>query len=155
MNKGLSKRAVLRATGLAAVPVALAACGTGGAVEQAGPGAVPTLRRSVTLTWLTDAGTPAHLEARTQQIAAFKNATGLQVDYQGTPDFATKVQAAFAGGTPPDLYFTRATTLTGDVSRKQAQPFDDFVKRDRYALSDFYPTSLEQYRVGGKLYALL
>ncbi|HET7771906.1 MAG TPA: sugar ABC transporter substrate-binding protein [Chloroflexota bacterium] len=144
----VTRRTMLGATALAPV---LAACG--GEATQSAPGAVPTLRRTVTLTWLTDAGTPAHLEARTKQVEAFKQATGLSVDYQGTPDFATKVQAAFAGGTPPDLYFTRATTLTGDVSRKQAKPFDDFIKRDRFAVTDFYPTSLEQYRVGGKLHA--
>lgn len=152
MTQALTKRILLHTT-LAALPAALAACGVGGANESAGPAAVPTLRRSVTLSWLTDAGTPAHLEARTKQIEAFKQATGLTIDYQGTPDFGTKVQAAFASGTPPDLYFTRATTLTGEVARKQAQPFDDFVKRDRFPLADFYPTSLEQYRNAGKLYA--
>jgi ABC-type glycerol-3-phosphate transport system substrate-binding protein len=152
----LSKRALLRGAGSAALahPL-LAACGPGGGLtEQAAPGAVPTLRRSVKLTWMTDAGTPAHLDARTQQIAAFQQATGITVDYQGTPDFATKVQAAFAAGTPPDLYFTRATTLTGEVAKKQAQPLDDLVKRDRFPLTDFYPASYEQYRVNGKVHAL-
>jgi multiple sugar transport system substrate-binding protein len=138
-----------------ALGAALSACGAGGgASQQSAPGAVPTLRRSVKLAWLTDAGTPAHLDARTQQLAAFLQATGITVDYQGTPDFATKVQAAFASGTPPDLYFTRVTTLTGEVALKQAQPLEDYVKRDRFALADFYPTSYEQYRVAGKLHAL-
>ena len=154
----VTRRAMLRgATGVgsAALAAALTACGAGGssATEQAAPCAVPTLRRTVKLTWLTDAGTPAHLDARTQQIAAFQQATGITVDYQGTADFATKVQAAFAAGTPPDIYFTRATTLTGEVAKKQAQPLDDLVKRDRFALTDFYPGSYEQYRVNGKVHA--
>src|SRR6266542_945089 len=151
----LSKRALLRGAGGALLAAGLAACGIGGGgTNQAAPAAVPTLRRSVKLAWLTDAGTPAHLDARTQQITAFQQATGVTVDYQGTPDFATKVQAAFASGTPPDLYFTRATTLTGEVAKKQAQPLDDLIKRDKFALTDFYPASYEQYRVNGKVHAL-
>jgi multiple sugar transport system substrate-binding protein len=150
-----SRRALLGRAGAASVGASLAACGAGGgAAERAAPGAIPTLRRTVKLSWLTDAGTPAHQEARAQQIAAFQQASGVTVEYQGTPDFATKVQAAFASGTPPDLYFTRATTLTGEVANKAAQPLDDLVKRDKFALTDFYPTSYEQYRVAGKLYAL-
>jgi hypothetical protein len=147
-----SRRALVRGAAGAALGAALAACG--GGTEPAAPAAVPTLRRSVKLAWMTDAGTPAHLDARTQQIAAFQQATGIAVDYQGTPDFATKVQGAFASGTPPDLYFTRATTLTGEVAKKQAQPLDDLVKRDRFPLTDFYPASYEQYRVNGKVHAL-
>jgi multiple sugar transport system substrate-binding protein len=149
-----TRRATLRLAMGVALPAVLVACGTGGGTEQAAPGAVPTLRRSVKLSWMTDAGTPAHLDARTQQMAAFQQATGVAVDYQGTPDFATKVQAAFAAGTPPDLYFTRATTLTGEVAKKQAQPLDDLAKRDRFPLTDFYPASYEQYRVNGKVHAL-
>jgi multiple sugar transport system substrate-binding protein len=147
-----SRRALVRAAGGAALGAALAACG--GGTEPAAPAAVPTLRRSVKLAWMTDAGTPAHLDARTQQVAAFQQETGIAVDHQGTPDFATKVQAAFASGTPPDLYFTRATTLTGEVAKKQAQPLDDLVKRDRFPLTDFYPASYEQYRVNGRVHAL-
>jgi multiple sugar transport system substrate-binding protein len=142
----------VRGAGGVTLGAALAACGAGS--EPATPAAVPTLRRSVKLAWMTDAGTPAHLDARTQQIAAFQQATGITVDYQGTPDFATKVQAAFASGTPPDLYFTRATTLTGEVAKKQAQPLDDVARRDRFPLTDFYPASYEQYRVNGKVHAL-
>jgi len=154
LSKRTLLRGVARTTGIV-LPTLLGACGTsGGTSSQGSPAAVPTLRRSVKLTWLTDAGTPAHQDARTRQIAAFKQTTGIDVEYQGTPEFATKIQAAFASGTPPDLYFTRATTLTGEVARKQAQPLDDLVKRDKFPLGDFYAPSTEQYRVGGKLYAL-
>jgi multiple sugar transport system substrate-binding protein len=150
-----TRRAALSALGGA--PFFLAACG--GASAPAGapsgpPGPAPTLRRGVTLQWMTDAGTPAHSESRDQQATAFKDATGVQVERQALPDLQAKLQAAFAAGTPPDLYFTRVTTLSGEVARRQARPLDDYVKRDRFPLSDFYPTSHEQYRVAGKLYAL-
>src|SRR5918994_1312899 len=145
----VTRRTVLATTALAP---ALAACGA--EATPSTPAAAPTLRRTVTLSWMADAGTPAHNEARDQQAASFRQATGVNVERQALPDFAVKLQAAFAAGTPPDLYFTRATTLTGEVSLKQAQALDDFVKRDKFALTDFYPTSYEQYKVGGKLYAL-
>jgi multiple sugar transport system substrate-binding protein len=158
MNHGMTKRSILRFAGLAALPGlpgVLAACGSGGsATEQAAPGAVPTLRRTVTVQWMSDTGTPAHAEARKQQIEAFKTASGITVEHQGLPDFAAKLQASFAAGTPPDLYFTRATTLTGEVSKKQAQPLDDLIKRDKFPLTDFYPVGYEQYRVNGKVHAL-
>jgi ABC-type glycerol-3-phosphate transport system substrate-binding protein len=150
---GLTKRALL-AGAAGVLQAALAACGADGGSGQAAPGAVPTLRRGVTLQWMHGADTPAHNEARDQQIAVFRQTSGVQVEHQPLPDFAAKLQAAFAAGTPPDLYFTRVTTLTGEVAKKQAVALDDFVKRDRFALADFYPTSHEQYRVQGKLYAL-
>ena len=152
MNKPVTKRALLGTGALTAVAAVLAACGTSGG-GQAGPAAAPTLRRSTTLSWMTGAASAVDLEARAKQIDAFKQTTGITADYQGLPDFAVKVQAAFAGGTPPDLYFTRATTLSGEIARKWAQPFDDLVKRDHYPLTDFYSASLEQYRSSGKLYA--
>jgi multiple sugar transport system substrate-binding protein len=150
-----TRRAALSA--LAGAPFCLAACAGAGAPAEAPagqPGPAPTLRRAVTLEWMTDAGTPAHSEARDQQAAAFREATGVQVERQALPDLQAKLQAAFAAGTPPDLYFTRVTTLSGEVARMQARPLDDYVKRDRFPLGDFYPTSHEQYRVAGKLYAL-
>src|SRR5688572_29856446 len=65
MTKHFSKRTLLRVTAFSALPAALAACSTGGASsDQASPGAVPTLRRSVTLQWMHSADTPAHGEAR-------------------------------------------------------------------------------------------
>ncbi|CAA9236988.1 MAG: hypothetical protein AVDCRST_MAG77-1516 [uncultured Chloroflexi bacterium] len=161
MNRNLTKRELLRPAAAASVPALLAACGAGDASTgtgagggQAAPVAAPTLRRTVTLQWMHGVDTPAHNDARDQQIAAFKQATGIGVEHQSLPDFAAKLQAAFAAGTPPDLYPTRATTLTSEATLKQAQPLDDLIKRDRFALTDFYPASIEQYRVQGKLSAL-
>ena len=79
---------------------------------------------------------------------------GFRWSARPSPTSQAKLQAAFAAGTPPDLYFTRVTTLSGEVALKQAQALDDFVRRDRFPLTDFYPTSHEQYRVAGKLHAL-
>jgi ABC-type glycerol-3-phosphate transport system substrate-binding protein len=162
MNQSASRRDALRfMTGVAgaSLPGLLAACGIGGSGpgatgNQTAPAAAPTLRRTVTLQWMHGADTPAHGEARDQQIAAFKQATSINVERQGLPDFAAKLQAAFAAGTPPDLYFTRATTITGEVALKQAQPLEDLAKRDQFPFADFYPTAIEQYRVQGKVSAL-
>jgi ABC-type glycerol-3-phosphate transport system substrate-binding protein len=153
----MTKRTMLHLAAAPATLPALVACGTAGggsAGGQSSPAAAPTLRRTVTLQWMHPADTPAHGEARDQQITAFQQATGVQVAREGLPDFAVKLQTAFAGGTPPDLYFSRVTTLTGEVAKRQAVALDDFMKRDKFPLTDFYPTSYEQYRVAGKLYAL-
>src|SRR5262245_8758981 len=110
MTERSTRRAALTALGGGGAFL-LAACGGAPAGGTAGqPGPAPTLRRGVTLQWMTDAGTPAHSEARDKQAAAFKEATGVQVERQALPDLQAKLQAAFAAGTPPDLYFTRVTT---------------------------------------------
>jgi multiple sugar transport system substrate-binding protein len=136
----------------AVLPACDAVAGTGG---QASPGAVPTLRSGVTLQWMHPNDSAAHQDAREQQIAAFRQQhAGIQIERQPSPDFQTKLQAAFAAGTPPDLFFSRVTFLTGQVANKQAVALDDLIKRDRFPLTDFYQTGYEQYRVQGKLHAL-
>jgi multiple sugar transport system substrate-binding protein len=152
----LAKRALLRRVAAAGGAAALVACGTPApAGGGASPAAAPTLRAGATVAWMTDQGSPNHAEARTKQVAAFRTQhPELTIDYQPTPDFNTKVQTAFASGTPPDLFFTRVADLTNEVSRSLVQPLDEYVKRDKFPLADFYASSYEQYRVGGKLYAL-
>jgi multiple sugar transport system substrate-binding protein len=102
------------------------------------------------------AGLPTQDAARAQQLAAFQQQVpGVRVDVQSTPgDFETKLLAAFSAGTPPDLFFTRSTSVPGQVLNKQLWGLDDVVKRDKFPLADFYPTSYTQYKVDGKLYAL-
>ncbi|MDQ3700511.1 MAG: extracellular solute-binding protein, partial [Chloroflexota bacterium] len=157
---GLTRRRLLArggALGSGAAGVgALAACAVGTSSNPGtSPVAVPTLRSGVSLTWLTGTDTPAHTEARSQQIAAFQQLRpGITMEHQGVPDFAAKLQAALAAGTPPDLYFTRVADLTSQASRSQVLALDDFAKRDAFDFGDFYPASIEQYRIAGKLHAL-
>jgi multiple sugar transport system substrate-binding protein len=153
----LTRRALIGATTVAGAAAAAACATLGTSSTTGGVGAAPTLRAGTTVTWMVTAGLPVQEDARTQQIAAFQQQNpGVRVNVQPTAggEFTTKLLAAFSAGTPPDLYFTQATSVPNQVVTKLVLPLDDLIKRDKYPLTDFYPTSYGQYRVDGKLYAL-
>ena len=162
MNKSISRRrlVVLTATGSMAGTV-LAACGassgatTAGSNAAAGADQQAKLRSGVTLSWMSGLDNQANQDARNQQIAGFRQQhPGIQVERQRVEGFDAKLLAAFAAGTPPDLYTTGRANITSQATRGYAFALDDVIKRDKFPLTDFYPTSYDQYRVAGKLYAL-
>lgn len=111
--------------------------------------------RDATLIWMSGMDNQANQDARNQQIAGFRQQhPGVQVERQRVDGYDAKLLAAFAAGTPPDLYTTGRANVTSQASKGYSLALDELIKRDRFSLSDFYPASHEQYRIGGKLYAL-
>jgi multiple sugar transport system substrate-binding protein len=80
---------------------------------------------------------------------------GVTVDYQPIPaDFQTKLKAAMAGGTAPDVFYVDAELMTAFGTTGQLLPLDDYMQEAGVSRDDFIPTLLTIFTLDGKTYAL-
>ena len=67
----------------------------------------------------------------------------VKVDYQPIPaDFQTKLKAAMAGGTAPDVFYVDDQLMTAFGPTGQLLPLDDYMKQAGTGRSDFIPALL-------------
>src|SRR5438105_4982203 len=118
----LSRRALIeRGALLAGSTALLAACGT---VVPAGAPAAK-VRSGVTVTLMSAEDAQSNQDARNQQIANFKQQyPGITVERQRVANFPTKLVAAFAAGTPPDMYTTSRNDVTSQAPKGMALALD-------------------------------
>ena len=84
--------------------------------------------------------------------ALYPNVT---VDYQPIPaDFQTKVKAAMAGGTAPDVLYIDDQLMTAFAPTGQLLPLDDFMAEAGVSRDDFIPTLLTIFTLENQTYAL-
>ncbi|MEO8355747.1 MAG: sugar ABC transporter substrate-binding protein, partial [Chloroflexota bacterium] len=77
------------------------------------------------------------------------------VDFQPIPaDFETKVKAAMAGGTAPDVLYINDQLMTAFGPTGQLLPLDDYMAEAGVSRDDFIPTLLSIFTLDGKTYAL-
>jgi multiple sugar transport system substrate-binding protein len=174
----------LAAVGLSGISVILAACGGDAPAAPAkpeaakpeptkAPAAAPTaapaptvaaapttapvtLKAGTTITFWNDMGGPypGLMEKWRDQ---FGGKTQVKVEVTGgMGDFTNKLTAAFAAGTPPDLYryLQEAIPLPAAVERNMLKKLDDLIKRDKVDLADFRKDSIVLYQWKGSQLAL-
>jgi multiple sugar transport system substrate-binding protein len=82
---------------------------------------------------------------------------GITVQYQPvTSQYNNKLTAAYAAGTPPDVYRYLQANTPIDAAVKDTLLLDltSYASRDKYDFSDFLPQAIGLYKWHGKLYAL-
>jgi multiple sugar transport system substrate-binding protein len=80
---------------------------------------------------------------------------GVTVDYQPIPaDFQTKLKAAMAGGTAPDVFYVDDQLMTAFGPTGQLLPLDDYMAEAGVSRDDFIPTLLDIFTLDGQTYAL-
>ena len=80
---------------------------------------------------------------------------GVTVDYQPIPsEFQTKVKAAMAGGTAPDVMYIDDQLMTAFASTGQIAPLDDYMAEAGVTREEFIPSLLTIFTLDGKTYAL-
>ena len=80
---------------------------------------------------------------------------GVTVDYQPIPaDFQTKLKAAMAGGTAPDVFYVDDQLMTAFAPTGQLLPLDDYMTKGGVSRDDFIPALLTIFTLDGKTYAL-
>ena len=80
---------------------------------------------------------------------------GVTVDYQPIPaDFQTKLKAAMAGGTAPDVFYVDDQLMTAFGTTGQLLPLDEYMAEAGVSRDDFIPTLLDIFTLDGKTYAL-
>jgi multiple sugar transport system substrate-binding protein len=119
--------------------------------------AVPTpgLRSGVTLTF-AHGGTDVDAEARREIFRAFEvRYPQIKVEHLFNPgDYAAKIQAMIAAGTPPDiLYVANGADVTTHAARGALYELDGLARRDRFDASDMFEAALALYQLCGKQYA--
>jgi multiple sugar transport system substrate-binding protein len=79
----------------------------------------------------------------------------VKVDYQPIPsDFQTKLKAAMAGGTAPDVFYVDAQLMAAFGPTNQLLPLDDLMKDGGVSRDDFVPSLLSLFTLNGKTLAL-
>ena len=132
---------------LCAVTLALAtaSCGNGfddGAQQQPGP---------ANLQILIGSSGDAETNAVKSAAAAWASATGNTATVTPAQDIGQQLGQAFAGGTPPDVFYVDASRFADYASVGALEPY-----ADRYSggVDDFYPSLRETFTVDGQLYCI-
>lgn len=112
---------------------------------------------AIHMTYMVDIGGP-YMKVAKKWADDFSAAhKGITVEYQPVVDhYPDKLLAAFAGGTPPDVfrYLQEIIPIDAAVQRHLLLSLSSFMNRDKYDSSDFMPQALALYVWGGKTYAL-
>jgi len=138
-----SRRAA--AAGLLASLLALTACGKGfddNANQQTG---------NANLQILIGSSGDAETNAVKTAAAAWATATGNKATVIPAQDLSQQLGQAFAGGTPPDVFYVDASRLADYASLGALEAYTD---RFTGGVDDFYPKLREAFTYKGKLYCV-
>jgi multiple sugar transport system substrate-binding protein len=135
------------AVALAALSLAVTAtaCGSGfndNETQQAGP---------ANLQILIGSSGDAETNAVKQAAAAWASTSGNTANVIPAQDIGQQLGQAFAGGTPPDVFYVDAARFADYASIGALEPYAD---RFGGGVDDFYPTLREAFTYQGKLYCV-
>ena len=152
------RRCVLAATGGLWTAAAFTAggCAAGGTGSGTAGAPTPGIKAGVKVTIVNSAG-GAVQDIFVRELKRFEQEhPGLAAEYVSTmgQNHIEKVTAAAAAGTPFDVIRLAPNDTPGFVERGTLRAIDDFIKRDKYDVSDFAEKCVAQYYWKGKLYAL-
>jgi multiple sugar transport system substrate-binding protein len=101
-------------------------------------------------------GDPTEQGIYTDSIERFNEVCpNVTIDYQPIPDdFQTKVKAAMAGGTAPDVMYIDDQLMTAFATTGQLLPLDDYMAEAEVSRDDFIPALLTIFTSEGQTYAL-
>src|SRR5947207_11123257 len=140
----MSRKEVLRA-----VLVALAAVGVLTHVAAAGAQAPP---QTIVLSgWIESPQATASLE---NVIAAFEAThPAIRVDYEPLANYPSDIEASFAAGNPPDVFYVDSSLAPDWIARGFMLPLHGFATKSRFDTSHFFPVLLRGFEgPGGQPY---
>ncbi len=131
---------------LAAGALALAACGGGGFEEEQEPGAQQSTG-PVSLQVLIGSSGDAETQAVEAATQAWADETGNTVEVIAAADLGQQLGQGFAGGTPPDLFYTEAARLGDFAKAGNLHAYGDEIDADAFlpALVDAFTYEDELY----------
>lgn len=104
---------------------------------------------STTIQLMGWSSSPAENEALQAQVAAFQEANpNITVDLQLIPEYDTTIQAAFASGDAPDVFYVDSSKLPDYVDAGVIAPAGENLEDPE----GFYPSLLEVFTIDGTLY---
>ena len=142
-------RRLAAAAGLASLALAAAACGGGGYSKGADSAGKPAKEKGpVALKMLIASSGDAETGAVKAAAAAWGTKTGNTVDVAVAQDLGQQLGQAFAGGTPPDLFYTDASRFPDYVKAGALYAYGDQVKNP----DDFYAPLKATFTSNNKFY---
>ncbi len=79
---------------------------------------------------------------------------GLKVITVDSLNYSDKLQAMFAGDTPPDVFYLHIQDFYKYASRDQLYDLNEFITADNYSIDDFYPELIKAFTFGDGLYGI-
>ena len=143
-------RRLAAAAGLASLALAAAACGGGGGFSKGADSAGQPAKEKgpVALKMLIASSGDAETGAVKAAAAAWGSKTGNTVDVAVAQDLGQQLGQAFAGGTPPDLFYTDAARFPDYVKAGSLYAYGDQVKNP----DDFYAPLKATFTYNNKFY---
>jgi len=94
----------------------------------------------------------APAKAVEKAVQAFQQANpNIHVNWSNvTQSYNPKLETMAAGGDPPDMYRLAGTDFAQYAYRGFMLPIDDYMSRDKFDKTDFYPVAFSQYQWNGK-----
>lgn len=133
----------------ASLALLTAACGGGGFDEGGSSSGAPTTEEGpVALKMLIASSGDAETNAVKAATAAWAKQSGNTVDVQVAADIKQQLGQAFAGGTPPDIFYTDAARFPDYAKAGALFPYGDQVKDP----DDFYPALKTTFTYEDKFY---
>jgi len=89
-------------------------------------------------------------------LPQFSKDTGIQVKVESFPttEYFTKLQTLIAGGTVGDVFWDTYRNTPRFANNKVIMPMDDLVAKDKFDLSQYFPSAIESSKYNGALYAM-
>jgi multiple sugar transport system substrate-binding protein len=132
---------------LLALALTATACGDDGDSDQPSGGEADL--QGVDLQVMGWSSSAAEDEALTDLIATFNTETGANASFNPVPEYDTALQAALAGGSPPDVFYVDSNRLPDLADAGILQPVPDGVISDP---DDIYPSLREAFTYDGTWY---
>ncbi|MFN8493875.1 MAG: extracellular solute-binding protein [Caldilineaceae bacterium] len=157
MTEKLSRRAFLRTTAVASAGLALVACAPPAPATGGGGAAAPSTGKTK-IRFHGRVGTQG--DYYTEMAKAF-NGTQDKIEvtveaFPGTdPEYLQKITTMISGGTIGDAMWVASIHIYYSYAAAGVYvPIDDFIAKDKYDLSPFYPVAMQNLKVADKLYGL-
>lgn len=102
-------------------------------------------------------GEPEEKQAVFKVLKSFQDIytnVGLKVINVDSLSYPDKLQAMFAGGTPPDVFYLHCENFIDYASKGLLLPLDEYVTNPDFNFGDFYPELVNIFKFGGSLYGI-
>ncbi|MHB1497650.1 MAG: extracellular solute-binding protein [Acidimicrobiales bacterium] len=135
-------------TGVAATAVMAATMSPGTAMAAGTPLVGKT--HGVTLNFMIASSGPAETNADKAAAVAWGKQTGNKVNVINASNLQLQLTEAFAGGSPPDIFYAETPMFENMVKQGQLLLAGNAV----YPAKDFYPSLVKEYTYNGQFYAV-
>ena len=135
-------------TGMAATAVVVAAMSPGTAMAASTPLVGPT--HGVTLNFMIASSGPAETSADKAAAAAWGKKTGNKVNVINSSNLTEQLTEAFAGGSPPDIFYGETPMFESMVKQGQLLESGNLV----YPAKDFYPSLVQEFSYKHQFYCV-